>query len=165
MATPTMIETSVDILGDARKGATSMYLRGTQELEVNASVRYQSSVMTTTDIIQQVLDWGDLPRWMQIDPYIRRGYRRELNSFYACLRSLFYSHNELINIWSHLIPALVYLAMLMGFDVKIFRYDLRDSTMRLADWTTVQIYVAGTMICLGLSVGDYYGSECVYEYG
>ena len=150
-----MIETSVNTASDARNGVTCVYLQGTQELGVNASVGYQSSVMTTTDIIQQVLDWDDLPRWMRIDPYIRRGYRRELNSFYACLRSLFYLHNELINTWSHLIPALVYLAMLMGFDVKIFRYDLKDSTTRLADWTTIQIYVVGTMICLGLSVSNY----------
>ena len=155
MAPPTMIETSVATLSDAREGVNSIYLQDTQELEVNASVGYQSSVMTTTDIIQQVLDWDDLPTWMQIDPFIRRGYRRELNSFHACLRSLFYLHNELINTWSHLIPAMVYLAMWMGFDVSIFRYDLKDSTTCLADWTIVQIYVAGTMICLGLSVSDY----------
>ncbi len=165
MATPTMIETSVNTLSDARKGVTSMYSQGTQEMEVNASTGYPSSVMTKTDIIQQVLDWDDLPRWMQIDPYIRRGYRRELNSFHACLRSLFYLHNELINTWSHLIPALVYLAMLMGFDVRIFRYDLKDSTTRPADWTTVQVYVAGTTICLGLSVSDCYEYDCVYDDG
>ncbi len=165
MATPTITETSVDTLSDARKDVTSIYLQGTQVLEVNASVGYQSSVMTTKDIIRQVLDWDDLPRWMQIDPYIRRGYRRELNSFYACLRSLFYLHNELINTWSHLIPALVYLAMLMGFDVRIFRYDLKGSTTRLADWTTIQIYVVGTMICLGLSVSDYFESDWVYDDG
>ena len=155
MATPTMTETSVYTVSDGRKGATSICLQGTPELEVNASGGHQSSVMTMTDIIQQVIDWDDLPRWMQIDPYIRRGYRRELNSFHACLRSLFYLHNELINTWSHLVPALAYLAMLMGFDVKVFQYDLKDSTTCLADWTTIQIYVVGTMICLGLSVSDY----------
>ena len=148
MATPTTIS-------DARKGITSTCSQATQDLKVKASAGYQSSVMTTTDIIQQVLDWEDLPIWMQVDPHIRRGYRRELNSFYACLESLFYLHNELINTWSHLIPALVYLAMLLGFDVRIFRYNLKDSATRLADWTIVQIYVVGTMICLGLSVSDY----------
>ena len=132
-----MIEMSVDNISDAGKGFTSIHPHSAQELEVNASVGYQSSVVTTTDIIQQVVDWDDLPRWMQIDPYIRRGYRRELNSFHACLQSLFYSHNELINIWSHLIPALVYLAILMGFDVRIFQHDLKNSTTRLADWTTI----------------------------
>lgn len=158
-----MTETYVHTVSDARKGITSTCSQATQELKVNASVGYQSSVTTTTDILQQVINWDDLPRWMQIDPHIRRGYRRELNSFYACLRSLFYLHNELINTWSHLIPALAYLAILMGYDVRIFHYDLKDSTTCLADWTTVQIYVMGTMICLGLSVSDYCVSDCVYD--
>ena len=55
--------------------------------------------------------------------------------------------------------------MLMGFDVKIFRYDLKDSATCLADWTAIQIYVVGTMICLGLSVSDYSVSDCVYGDG
>ena len=105
-----------------------------------------------SETIHQVLHWDDLPPWMQIDPYIRRGYRRQLNSFHACYQSLFYPHNELVNTWSHLLPGLMYVGMLLSVDVKIFRYDLESVKVNRTDERVIQIYVVCKVICLLFSV-------------
>lgn len=44
--------------------------------------------------------WKDMPRHLQFNPYIQGGYR-PLLSLSGCLHSLFYVHNETINILTH----------------------------------------------------------------
>jgi Haemolysin-III related len=107
----------------------------------------------SADDIQRILHWDELPQWMQKDPYIRRGYRRQLDSFRACFWSLFYPHNELINIWSHLLPAMFYLAILLAANYSSFHGGIEVST---SDHLMMQMYVAGTAGCLFLSVGCSY---------
>ena len=98
---------------------------------------------------QHIWSWEDLPRWMQSDPYIRRGYRRQLDSFSACFQSIFYLHNESVNIWSHLLPTLVYLSVLLATDYKILHNGVTLST---ADNAVIQTYIAGSIACLTFSV-------------
>ncbi|XP_063986931.1 progestin and adipoQ receptor family member 4 [Diachasmimorpha longicaudata] len=45
-------------------------------------------------------EWSDMPRHLQFNPHIRTGYR-PLTDFSGCLRSLFYVHNETVNIMTH----------------------------------------------------------------
>ena len=85
---------------------------------------------------------------MRADPYIRRGYRRQLNSFRACFWSLFYPHNELVNIWSHLLPACVYLLALLGQDFRMFHSDFEAPAR---DFAICQMYIGCTLGCLFLS--------------
>ncbi|KAH4061637.1 hypothetical protein HBI55_181870 [Parastagonospora nodorum] len=54
----------------------------------------------------------DAPPWMRADQFIKTGYRRQLNSFYRCVTSLLYLHNEFVNIWSHLGPGIVHTLLL-----------------------------------------------------
>lgn len=54
---------------------------------------------------QQLLLWKDMPRHLQFNPYIHTGYRPML-SFWGCINSLLYFHNETINILTHAIPIL-----------------------------------------------------------
>lgn len=44
--------------------------------------------------------WRDMPRHLQFNPFIHGGYRPML-SLSGCLHSLFYVHNETINILTH----------------------------------------------------------------
>ena len=102
--------------------------------------------------MQHVLHWDDIPPWMQIDPYIRRGYRRQLDSLPACFWSLFYPHNEFVNTWSHLLPALFYLSALVGVEWGLlFRFEA-EQVVRQEDNVMVQFYAVGTVICLLASV-------------
>jgi len=111
----------------------------------------REKVSTVKDTMERTVHWEELPDWMRIDGLIRHGYRRQLNSFGACFQSLFYPHNELINIWSHLLPGLCYLTFLLGADDWI----LREQTNLLASHQPIiKLYVAGTAGCLLLSVCD-----------
>ncbi|KAJ2947385.1 hypothetical protein O0L34_g17154 [Tuta absoluta] len=48
----------------------------------------------------QLLHWRDMPQHLQFNPYVLTGYR-PLQSWTDCIRSLFYFHNETINILTH----------------------------------------------------------------
>lgn len=52
--------------------------------------------------------------WFQIAvwPFIETGYRLPLNSYRACLKSLFSLHNELMNCWTHILGALWFIYLL-----------------------------------------------------
>lgn len=49
---------------------------------------------------KDLLHWKDMPRHLQFNPYIFTGYR-PLLSIWGCIHSLFYIHNETINIITH----------------------------------------------------------------
>jgi hypothetical protein len=100
--------------------------------------------------VRHILSWEDLPPWMQSDPYIRRGYRRQLDSFAACVQSIFYLHNESVNIWTHLLPTLVYVAVLLVTDYSTLHNGIKLSS---ADNTALQAYIVGAIACLTFSVG------------
>ena len=109
----------------------------------------QEAASGSAAVVQLILHIEDLPLWMQGDPLIRRGYRRQSDSFQACFWSLFYSHNELINIWSHLLPGCFFLGLLLAVDYSTL---LGDAEIPAADSWMIQIYVAGVTSCLLLSV-------------
>ncbi|CAH3924253.1 unnamed protein product [Pieris brassicae] len=48
----------------------------------------------------ELLHWRDMPKHLQFNPYVLTGYR-PLQDWGGCLRSLFYFHNETINILTH----------------------------------------------------------------
>lgn len=48
----------------------------------------------------ELLHWRDMPQHLQFNPYVLTGYR-PLQTWAGCLRSLFYFHNETINILTH----------------------------------------------------------------
>ena len=109
----------------------------------------QKAAIGSVAFAQYVLHFGDLPIWMQGDPLIRRGYRRQSDSFQACFWSLFYSHNELINMWSHLLPGVFFLGLLLTADYSSLLGGVEISA---GDRLMIQIYVAGVTGCLFLSV-------------
>ena len=98
---------------------------------------------------QQIYCWEDIPQWMQCDPYIRGGYRPQLDSFIACFQSIFYLHNESVNIWSHIISALIYLSEPLLFGYSNLPEGVAFST---ADTALIRTYVAGCLACLIFSV-------------
>jgi len=54
----------------------------------------------------------DLPTWYEVNPYIQTGYRPVMG-FWRTLGTLFEWHNETLNIYSHLIPGIYFLAYLL----------------------------------------------------
>lgn len=45
-------------------------------------------------------NWSEMPRHLQFNPHIKTGYR-PLTTFVGCILSLFYLHNETVNILTH----------------------------------------------------------------
>ncbi|KAG0663846.1 hypothetical protein C6P46_002071 [Rhodotorula mucilaginosa] len=69
---------------------------------------------------QRLLTFEEAPKWMQQNSCIRSGYRPELGSFRACVRSLTFPHNELLNCWTHLIPSVSCLVVLLLGAIYLF---------------------------------------------
>lgn len=55
----------------------------------------------------RLLHFDELPKWYQDNPSIRTAYRPVSNSYHACIHSLSYLHNETLNIYTHLLPAVI----------------------------------------------------------
>ncbi|ETI22251.1 hypothetical protein G647_06324 [Cladophialophora carrionii CBS 160.54] len=53
----------------------------------------------------RLLRFEELPEWYQDNHFCRSGYRPVSNSWTTCLLSLGHLHNESLNIYTHLIPA------------------------------------------------------------
>ncbi len=133
------------------------------------SVETPTSHKTTTHRRQgktvTVVHFDELPRWMQCDPHIKYGYRRPQSSFRACFWSLFYPHNELVNIWSHLLPACLFLLLLPLSGYPVFN---DNANIPWADIAIIHMYICGTTLCLYLSVGEppaILRTRCPFPYG
>ncbi|KAH8388532.1 hypothetical protein KR093_008932 [Drosophila rubida] len=72
-----------------------------------------SKAIARPENIDQLLHWQDMPKYLQFNPYVLKGYR-PLQTFKGCLLSLFYWHNETINILTHAIPIFYILAIVPG---------------------------------------------------
>ena len=57
----------------------------------------------------KLLSFEDLPEWYRDNHFTRSGYRPVSNSWIASARSLGHIHNETVNIYTHLIPAIGFL--------------------------------------------------------
>lgn len=94
------------------------------------------------------LHWNDLPTWLQDNHYIYTGYRTPSNSYLTSVSSLTHLHNESVNIWTHLLGALVSLTAAL----TLYR-DLRPRYFHATseDVGVFACFFAGTVACLGMS--------------
>ncbi len=76
----------------------------------------------TTPGFPLLLKWADLPSWQQDNHYILSHYRPASNSYLGSFQSLFYLHNETVNIHTHLLGA--FLFFFMSF--SIYAFDTRS---------------------------------------
>ncbi|GMH44267.1 hypothetical protein BSKO_12201 [Bryopsis sp. KO-2023] len=58
-----------------------------------------------------LLFFEDAPKVLQFNRYIRSGFRARY-SYWECAKSVFRMHNETGNIWSHLLPLVVWVTMM-----------------------------------------------------
>ena len=120
----------------------------------------QEAVTRSSNAIQHILHYEQLPNWMKNDSHIKFGYRRQLGSFSDCFWSLFYLHNESVNIWSHLLPAIGYLVLLLKLDFETIHSGVK---IRAIDKAVFQLYVVCTVGCLLLSA-IYHGTNSHSEH-
>jgi len=101
----------------------------------------------TKDAVR-VIDYCDAPVWMHGDSLILRGYRREQNSFQRCYQSLWYLHNESVNIWSHLSIG-IFFSFLALREAVLSLHDRSNPAM--SDFWALQTFLIGATLCLFFS--------------
>ncbi|KAG0052196.1 hypothetical protein BGZ83_002883 [Gryganskiella cystojenkinii] len=92
--------------------------------------------------------WDDLPLWMRDNPAIWTGYRRPTFSYRKCIASLGFLHNESVNIWSHLLGAIV---CIVGSPIAYFKIFGVLETVHWSDIAVFYIFMAGAIMCLSMS--------------
>lgn len=90
----------------------------------------------------------ELDEWRKDNHYITSGYRSPSNSWAKSWASLAYLHNESVNIYTHLIGAIVFA---VG---SVPVYSVLSSRYEQADWHDVYVFACfflGAVGCLGMS--------------
>jgi adiponectin receptor len=103
----------------------------------------------TIQALEQLVDIHNLPAWMQKEAHILRGYRPEFKSFRRCYHSLWYIHNETVNVWSHLLTGTAFFVLLLWTALPEF---LGGFSFDGGDIRALQFYLLGTTLCLYCSV-------------
>lgn len=67
---------------------------------------YDNSTLLQKAKTQVLLLFDELPAWAKDNEHILSGWRPETNSYWECLKSMGYIHNESGNIYTHLFAAL-----------------------------------------------------------
>jgi adiponectin receptor len=92
-----------------------------------------------------LLSWKALPEWQRDNSYILSYYRPASYSYNRSFQSLFYLHNESVNIHSHLLGALIFL--FTSFSVYVFR----AYPVSAADIVAFACFFLGAVVCLTIS--------------
>ena len=91
------------------------------------------------------LQWDQLPSWQRDNQYILSGYRTSSNSFDKSFASLIYLHNETVNTYSHLIPAVI----LSLFGISLYTtLARRYASVSTADTIVFGCFFLGAILCI-----------------
>ncbi len=94
-----------------------------------------------------LLTYNSLPPWRQDNHFILTHYRPESYSYAKCFQSLFYLHNESVNIHSHLLGTFIF------FFISLSLYVLERFGVKTGDVLAFGCFFVGAMSCLGISAG------------
>ncbi|GAP93058.1 putative hemolysin-III channel protein Izh2 [Rosellinia necatrix] len=92
----------------------------------------------------RVVGRAELPAWMQQCQFIERAYRTQQDSYRGCFKSLLYIHNETVNIWSHLVVGVFFVAMATWAAFPSFHGGY---AFKRTDLLALQTYLLGASIC------------------
>ncbi|CAH00224.1 PAQR-type receptor [Kluyveromyces lactis] len=97
---------------------------------------------------RRVYSWDEIPDWQKDNEHILHGYVRETQSWKELFHSLFYLHNESVNIYTHLIPAVaLFFIMLFATHHVINEYP----TTSAIDYFMINLFFFGCATCLTMS--------------
>ncbi len=92
-----------------------------------------------------LLRWNELDAWQKDNQYILAHYRPVTNSYIVSFQSLFYLHNESVNIHTHLLGASVFL--FISFTLYAFGFH----SVSAPDVWAFGCFFLGATLCLGTS--------------
>jgi hypothetical protein len=77
----------------------------------------------------------EAPDFLQDNEYIKSGYRIDHNSCCSATKSLFTCHNESVNVWSHLMGAIMFMVFGVGLCVAIVPRRFEVGRQLLQDYS------------------------------
>ena len=98
-----------------------------------------------------LISYEELPVWHQDNPFIRHSYRPISRSTVACLRSWGFLHNETLNIYTHLVPAVA--ALLLGEAWVLAYLSQKYARAAPSDYVIFAFLLSSAATCLGISSG------------
>lgn len=128
--------------------------------------RTDTKTSTPPEMAYKLQTSDQVPSWYAHNSYILTGYRPVTKSIPLCLRSLAYPHNETVNIYTHLLPAIA--ALLCSYSFGRY-FESRFPHASWADELVFRIYLTATVTCFGTSAAYHtlichsqgYASLCV----
>jgi adiponectin receptor len=94
------------------------------------------------------LHWDDLPSWQRDNEFILSGYRQPSGSFLESLNSLQHIHNEVVNIYSHLLGAVIFATLPIYVCVKVRK---NHAIVQVGDIIGFAAFFFGATLCFFLS--------------
>ncbi|CAR27045.1 hypothetical protein ZYGR_0I03180 [Zygosaccharomyces rouxii] len=122
----------------------------TSDSQTNLEVNQEQTTIKIEPVNTQkklLYTWNEIPDWQKDNEHIVGGYVRETNSIRECLQSLLYLHNESINIYTHFLPGLCFLATCIFDKFAIKNFD----TTTWIDYMAIDFFFFGAFSCLILS--------------
>lgn len=95
-----------------------------------------------------LITYDELPIWYKDNEHITGGYRPESFSTSACFASLTYMHNETVNIYTHMIPAIVFL---FAQTFILFLLHRRFPEAKPLDYIVFSFFLLSACIAMSLS--------------
>jgi hypothetical protein len=95
-----------------------------------------------------LLQFDELPPWQQDNHYILGKYRPESHSYFRCFQSLFYLHNESVNIHSHLLGAFLF------YFTSLSLYAFERYNISTADVLAFSFFFVGAVVRLDSSTSS-----------
>ncbi|KAL1650316.1 hypothetical protein SLS58_001130 [Diplodia intermedia] len=108
-----------------------------------AAQRAEKSLETRLTLL-----WHEIAPWQQDNHYIHSGYRPASNSYRNSARSLFYIHNETVNVYTHLLGAVAAVSAACALYRAL---GPRYATATHEDVVMFGCFFLGATICLGMS--------------
>ena len=83
-------------------------------------------------LVQAIVSKEEAPVWMVDNDHLHSGYRKNFHSKSMLVRSMCMAHNETMNIWTHLIGAIVFVFLIIflihnkQYSVAIYKEIKKD---------------------------------------
>ncbi|KAH8595165.1 mPR-like GPCR protein [Bisporella sp. PMI_857] len=106
-----------------------------------------------------LLRWNDLLSWQKDNEFILTGYRPVSGSFRKSLTSLQHVHNEIVNIYSHLLGAILFAILPIYVSIRVRN---QHSAIQIGDVIGFATFFFGVVLCFSLSASFHIMSNHIY---
>ncbi len=108
-----------------------------------------------------MVTYNEAPKYQQDNEYIRKGYLKNCDSIKKVFKSLFMIHNETVNIWSHLLGAILINCLIIYTAFFITNYKTQLSNIKL-DFEKLKTYIKPLLDIDNIQIKKY--TSMILEY-